>query len=168
MSSKSYTVFHISVFRVFSPFFWRAYVVFGEYLFNLLVGRWLNFYAIKGCKMTCRITKIFRKIDCQQFVSMRLTLPLSGHKMTKSWKVVIYSSFCLSKSGDFSAIRQDIGLKTSANERGLKNKHPGGLSRAYGTNYYHIKFRRLPKGRRPVQAPARIWSFFEELCAVYG
>ena len=167
MSSKRYTVFHISVFRVFSPFFWREYGVFGEYLFNLLVGRWINFYAIKICKMTSRITKIFRKIDCQQLFSMCSTQPLSGHKMATSGKVGIYSSFCLSKSGDFTEMGQDIGLNPSANERELKNKHPGGWSRAFGTKYYHIKFRRLPRGRRPVQAPARIWSFFEDLCDIY-
>ena len=76
--------------------------------------------------MTFRITKIFRKIDCQQFFSMCSTQPLSGHKMRKSGKVGIYSSFCLSKSGDFSEMGQDIGLNPSANERELKNKHPGG------------------------------------------
>ena len=76
--------------------------------------------------MTSRITKIFRKIDCQQLFAMCSTQPLSGHKMATSGKVGIYSSFCLSKSGDFSEMGQDIGLNPSANERELKNKHPGG------------------------------------------
>ena len=55
-------------------------------------------------------------------------------EIAKSEKVGIYSSFCLSKRGDFSAMGQDIGLKPSVNERGLKNKHPGGCGNAFGTN----------------------------------
>ena len=76
--------------------------------------------------MTSKMTKIFRKIDCQQLFSGCSTQPLSAHKMATSGKVGIYSSFCLSKSGDFSEMGQDIGLNPSANERELKNKHPGG------------------------------------------